>query len=71
MTTDTLPAILTVKQTATYLQLAPSTVYDLIKTGRLKATRTGPQSIRIRLADVDQFIKGNPAFGGSEHAQES
>lgn len=51
--------ILTVEQVAQELQVSDKTVYNWIKTNRLKATNIGTQrkaNYRIRRADLNDFI---------------
>lgn len=52
------PALLTVRQTACILGVAPNTLYELIAsdTAPVKAVRVSPRSIRFRRADVQAFL---------------
>lgn len=49
--------LLTVTQTATYLQLSEKTVRRLISSGALKASRLGNRSWRLRACDVDEYVQ--------------
>lgn len=55
MTTE----LLTVAQTAKYLQLSEKTVRRLIGNGSLQASKLGDRSWRIRACDVDNYIAVN------------
>lgn len=48
---------LTVAEVAQELRVSTMTVYRLIKSEQLPATRVG-KSLRIREADVDRFLEG-------------
>lgn len=48
--------LLTVTQTAEYLQLSEKTVRRLINDGRLQASRLANRSWRIRVCDIDKYI---------------
>ena len=48
----------TVKDVAAILQISRSTVYNLIKTGELKAVQIG-RAIRVRKSDLDEYISNN------------
>lgn len=51
--------LLTVSQTALYLQLSEKTVRRLINDGRLKASKLGNRSWRIRACDIDSYVLEN------------
>lgn len=55
-----LPAYLTVKQTASHLQISDSAVYALVQSGKLASHRVGNGrgTIRISRDDLSQFIDG-------------
>lgn len=59
--TDTL---LTVKETAAYLKLNPLTVYDYIRSGKLKAIKFG-RNVRILREDLDRFVTAHKTLGGA------
>jgi excisionase family DNA binding protein len=50
--------LFTVKQAAQQLALSPSSVYELIATGRIHAFRLGPRrgAIRIRKKDLQAYL---------------
>ncbi len=48
--------IMTAQQAADYLQVHVKTVYEWIRSARLKALKLGPRSVRIRKVDIDQFL---------------
>lgn len=48
--------LMTVSQTAQYLQLSEKTVRRLIGSGTLNASKIGNKSWRIRLIDVEKYI---------------
>jgi len=54
---DTTPEVMKPQQVADYLQFHIKTVYDLINTGKLKASKLGPRSWRILKKDVDLFFE--------------
>jgi excisionase family DNA binding protein len=55
---------LTTTEAATLLGVAPKTVYRLIATGRLAASRIdGTRTIRLARVDVDRLLKRVPAAG--------
>lgn len=50
--------LLTVTQLTKKLNLGKSSVYDLLRSGRLKAVRLGPRGrLRIRESDLEAFLK--------------
>ncbi|MDR1571054.1 MAG: helix-turn-helix domain-containing protein [Clostridiales Family XIII bacterium] len=51
--------LLTVSQTAGYLQLSEKTVRRLINEGKLSAARIGNRTWRIRATDVDDCIQAH------------
>lgn len=56
--------LLTVKEAALYLKLNPLTLYDYIRTGKLKAVKFG-RSYRILEEDLKAFINAH-RIGGFE-----
>jgi excisionase family DNA binding protein len=52
---DNLPAVLTPKQVARYLQVNPETIYRYIRQGKLSASRLG-RSYRITRDSVDRLL---------------
>ena len=55
MTTE----LLTVSQTAKYLQLSEKTVRRLIGNGSLQASKLSDRSWRIRVCDLDAYVSAN------------
>lgn len=55
-------ALLTVKETATYLKLNPLTVYEYIRRGHLRAVKFG-RYYRIRAEDLQKFIESHSTGG--------
>jgi excisionase family DNA binding protein len=51
--------LMTVSQTAKYLQLSDKTVRRLIKDGRLPVSKVSDRSLRIRTSDVDAYVQAN------------
>lgn len=49
----------TVAQTAQYLQLCEKTVRRLIKSQKILASKVGERSLRIRKADIDNYLADN------------
>ncbi len=49
--------LLTVAQTASYLQLSEKTIRRLITNGILPASKLGNRSLRIRFCDIEDYIK--------------
>lgn len=49
--------LLTVSQTATYLQLSEKTVRRLIQNGSLLASKLGGRSWRVRASDIDNYVR--------------
>jgi excisionase family DNA binding protein len=47
---------LTVAQVAELLQLNPQTIYNMVDRGELPAVRVGSRRVRIRRADLEEFI---------------
>ena len=52
----TMPEIMTVQEVADYLKTTKVTVYNLIKTGRLKTFTLGENKIRIQREDLEKYI---------------
>ncbi len=50
------PELLTVAQTASYLQLSEKTVRNLIKKGTLRASKLGNHSWRVRSQDIESYV---------------
>jgi excisionase family DNA binding protein len=48
--------LLTVKEAAQALRYSPGTVYRLVSTGALPATRPGTRGIRIKYDDLVRFV---------------
>lgn len=51
--------LLTVSQTASYLQLSEKTVRRLIANGRIQASKLGDRSWRVRSCDIDAYVMAN------------
>jgi excisionase family DNA binding protein len=51
--------LMTVSQTAKYLQLSDKTIRRLIKDGRLPVSKVSDRSLRIRTSDVDAYVQAN------------
>lgn len=49
----------TISQTASYLQLSDRTVRRLIKSNQLEASKVGDRVWRIKLSDIDNYLKAN------------
>ncbi len=56
--------VMTVKQVADHLQVAPRTVYDWIRQGKLQVYRAGRQ-YRITDAQLEAFLTQKKEQGGS------
>lgn len=50
--------LLTPKQAAEYLGVHLNTVYRLIQTGEIAASRLGPRMLRINREQLDNYLKG-------------
>ena len=50
---------MTVKQTATMLQIPLTRCYELINIGELPAVRIGQRSIRVSQREVEEFLTEN------------
>lgn len=57
------PELLTVAQTASYLQLSEKTVRNLIKKGTLRASKLGNHSWRVRSQDIESYVASTFNFG--------
>ena len=57
--------LLTVSQTADYLQLSEKTVRKLIKQGELRASKLGNHSWRVRSQDIDNYVASSFNFAPS------
>lgn len=53
--------MLTIKQVAAELQLHPDTIRRFIREEKLKATKVGGTSIRIKRSDLNAFLDGGGA----------
>lgn len=53
---DTLPRLLTVEETAKYLRVSANTVFSLIKSGELSASKVGKQ-FRITQDTLHTFLQ--------------
>lgn len=51
--------ILTITQTAEYLKVCDKTVRRLIKSNKLRASKVGDRSWRIRKIDIDEYLNNN------------
>lgn len=61
--------LLTVSQTALYLQLSEKTVRQLIADGRLQASKLSDRSWRVRACDIDAYVMENS--NGNSHREKS
>jgi|GEM_PF-4727838 len=52
----TMPEIMTVEDVAEYLKTSKVTVYNLIKTGRIKTFTLGENKIRIQREELQKYI---------------
>ena len=48
---------LSIREAAEILSVSPTSVYRMIKAGKLPAVRIGERSLRIRAGDLDQYIE--------------
>lgn len=55
--------LLTVAQTASYLQLSEKTVRNLIKKGTIRASKLGNHSWRLRSQDIEAYVASSFNFG--------
>ncbi len=60
---NALPRLLTVAEVASLMRVSTMTVYRLIKSEQLPATRVG-KSLRIRADDVERFLAGRYTEAG-------
>lgn len=51
--------LLTVSQTAQYLQLSEKTIRRMIGNGSLPASKLGNRTWRIRACDVDEYVSNS------------
>lgn len=51
--------ILTVAQTAKYLQVCDKTVRRLIASKKLTASKVGSRSWRIKISDINEYLTNN------------
>lgn len=51
--------VMTPKEAADFLGVHIATVYKLIKSGELPATKLGPKLIRISASDLQKYTKAN------------
>jgi excisionase family DNA binding protein len=54
--------LLTVAQTAKYLQISEKTVRRLISDGRLPASKISNRTWRIKTSDIDEYIQANSNY---------
>ena len=54
--------ILTISQTASYLQISDKTVRRLINDGKLRASKLSNRTWRIRLCDIDTYLQDSSNF---------
>ncbi len=55
--TDSTPGLLTKQQAADYIQTTPRYVERQVKAGRLRALKPTGKLVRIRLKDLEAFLK--------------
>ncbi len=58
------PLLLTIPETATALSLSRTTVYELVRDGKL-ATVTVGRSRRVRVAALERFIDQHECYAGT------
>lgn len=63
---DTAMELLTFAEVRRLLKVSRSTLYRLIKSGRLPVVYVAPRTPRIRMEDVEALLK--PSAGGREEA---
>ena len=56
--------ILTISQTATYLQISDKTVRRLINDGKLRASKLSNRTWRIRLCDIESYLQDSSNYHG-------
>ena len=61
--------LLTVSQTADYLQLSEKTVRKLIKQGTLRASKLGNHSWRVRSQDIENYVASTFNFAPQQEPQ--
>lgn len=49
---------LTVEQVAEVLEFSKDTVYNLVRSGELKAVKLNPKAWRVKKQDLDDYIEG-------------
>jgi DNA (cytosine-5)-methyltransferase 1 len=54
-----MPELLTILQAANYLQLSDKTVRRLIKAHQLDASKVGDRVWRIKLSDIENYLKAH------------
>lgn len=52
-------ALWTIKQVAEYFQVAPLTVWNWKKQGRIKAVQLAGKTLRFTQEEIDRFVKAN------------
>lgn len=56
---------LTVAEVADFLHCSRTTVYRLVRSGRLRFVRVGSRMIRFRIEDVQAYLDGNRTDGAA------
>lgn len=56
--------LMTVDQVAEELGLSTRSIWRMISAGRIEARRIGLRAVRIRRADLAEFIDDAPVIGG-------
>lgn len=51
--------VLTVGEVAVFLRRPRSSIYELVRCGRLVAVRDGPKLLKFRKSDVDAYLLAN------------
>lgn len=59
------------REIAERLAVKPVTVYAWIREGRLPAVKLGPRCVRVRAADLNEFIHRAPPAGRMSEARET
>lgn len=62
----------TVSEAANYLKLSIKTIYKLISTGKLLASKVGDRTWRIKKSDIETYLQANTNLskGDKNHGSE-
>ncbi|RPA12758.1 helix-turn-helix domain-containing protein [Gordonia sp. OPL2] len=53
-------SFVSITEAADYVGVSSKSIRRYISDGRLRAYRTGPKLLRIRMADLDSMVTGDP-----------